>query len=140
MIKTDINSQEFLNRLAVVYGDDAPAQQKRYFALAERFENEFNAPGNLHFYSAPGRTEVGGNHTDHNNGKVLAAAVNLDAVAAVEPRDDGVICVNSQGYAPLTVDTADLSVIDSEKGTSLALIRGVCARGLAINLVALMLA
>ena len=128
MKKCDITSAEFLNRLAVVYGDDAPAQQERYSALAERFENEFNEIENIRFFSAPGRTEVGGNHTDHNNGKVLAAAVNLDAVAAVEARADGIICVNSQGYAPLTVDTADLSVIDSEKGTSLALIRGVCAR------------
>ena len=128
MKKNEINSQEFLKRLEVVYGDCAQAQQGRYLALAERFENEFNAINDIRFFSAPGRTEVGGNHTDHNNGKVLAAAVNLDAVAAVEARADGVICVNSQGYAPLTVDTADLSVIDGEKGTSLALIRGVCAR------------
>ncbi len=128
MKKNEINSQEFLKRLQVVYGDCAQAQQGRYLALAERFENEFNAINDIRFFSAPGRTEVGGNHTDHNNGKVLAAAVNLDAVAAVEARADGVICVNSQGYAPLTVDTADLSVIDGEKGTSLALIRGVCAR------------
>ncbi|MBR0536478.1 MAG: galactokinase [Clostridia bacterium] len=128
MKKNEINSQEFLKRLQVVYGDCAQAQQGRYLALAERFESEFNAINDIRFFSAPGRTEVGGNHTDHNNGKVLAAAVNLDAVAAVEARADGVICVNSQGYAPLTVDTADLSVIDGEKGTSLALIRGVCAR------------
>ena len=128
MKKCDIKTNEFLERLAVVYGDDASAQQERYLSLAERFENEFNEANELRFFSAPGRTEVGGNHTDHNNGKVLAAAVNLDAVAAVEAREDGIICVNSQGYAPLTVDTSDLSVIDSEKGTSLALIRGVCAR------------
>ncbi len=128
MNKSYIKTSDFLNRLSAVYGDDASAQQERFYALAERFEKEFNETENLRFFSAPGRTEVGGNHTDHNNGKVLAAAVNLDAVAAVEERADGIICVNSQGYAPLTVDTADLSVIDSEKGTSLALIRGVCAR------------
>lgn len=128
MKKCEIKTTDFLNRLAVVYGDDAAVQQERFSALAERFEKEFNTIENIRFFSAPGRTEVGGNHTDHNNGKVLAAAVNLDAVAAVEARADGIICVNSQGYAPLTVDTADLSVIDNEKGTSLALIRGVCAR------------
>ncbi len=128
MQKNDVKTNMFLERLSAVYGDDASKQQERYFSLAERFEKEFGEITDLRFFSAPGRTEVGGNHTDHNNGKVLAAAVNLDAVAATQSRDDGIICVNSQGYDPLVVDTADLSVIDSEKGTSLALIRGVCAR------------
>ena len=56
MKKCDITSAEFLNRLAVVYGDDAPAQQERYSALAERFENEFNEIENIRFFSAPGST------------------------------------------------------------------------------------
>jgi galactokinase len=124
MIKTDINSQEFLNRLAVVYGDDAPAQQKRYFALAERFEKEFNSQSNMRFFSAPGRTEVGGNHTDHNNGKVLAAAVNLDAIAVVNQRDDGVICINSGSTtlpknntknSYLIIDNQDIYLKDLER-------------------------
>lgn len=128
MMKNEIKTSEFLSRLQKVYGDEATFQQERFFALAEKFENDFNCTANVRFFSAPGRTEVGGNHTDHNNGKVLAAAVNLDAVAAVSERDDGVICVNSEGYAPVEVDTSDLSVIDSEAGKSSALIRGVCAR------------
>ncbi len=124
----EIKSPEFLERLSIVYADEATAQQERYLKLAECFENDFNKGADLRFFSAPGRTEVGGNHTDHNNGKVLAAAINLDAVAAVEPRDDGIICVNSQGYCPITVDTANLNVVDEEAGKSSALIRGVCAR------------
>ena len=128
MKKTDIKTNEFLERLQVVYGEDAALQQERFIALAESFEKDFNSDADLRFFSAPGRTEVGGNHTDHNNGKVIAAAINLDAVAAVEARDDGVICVNSQGYAPIIVDSNDLSIIDEEKGTSSALIRGVCGR------------
>lgn len=128
MMKNEIKTSEFLSRLQKVYGDEATFQQERFFALAEKFESDFNCTANVRFFSAPGRTEVGGNHTDHNNGKVLAAAVNLDAVAAVSERDDGVICVNSEGYAPVEVDTSDLSVIDSEAGKSSALIRGVCAR------------
>lgn len=128
MMKNEIKTSEFLSRLQKVYGDEATFQQERFFALSEKFENDFNCTANVRFFSAPGRTEVGGNHTDHNNGKVLAAAVNLDAVAAVSERDDGVICVNSEGYAPIEVDTSDLSVIDSEAGKSSALIRGVCAR------------
>ncbi len=128
MKKNDIKTPVFFKRLEAVYGDDASKQQQRFLDLAECFENDFGEAQNLRFFSAPGRTEVGGNHTDHNNGKVLAAAINLDAVAAVEVRDDSIICVNSQGYAPLTVDSAELCVVDCEKGTSAALIRGVCAR------------
>ena len=128
MKKNQIMSPEFLSRLSAVYGDEASVQQERYVALADSYNSAFGVDGDVRFFSAPGRTEVGGNHTDHNNGKVLAAAVNLDAVAAVEATDDGVIRVNSEGYAPLVIDTADLSVIDSEAGTSAALIRGVCGR------------
>ncbi|MBQ8183250.1 MAG: galactokinase [Clostridia bacterium] len=128
MKKIDIKTSDFLARLAVVYGDEASAQHERFFALAESFEKDFDCDADLRFFSAPGRTEVGGNHTDHNNGKVLAAAINLDAIAAVQARDDGVICVNSQGYAPITVDTANLNIVDDEAGKSNALIRGVCAR------------
>ena len=128
MKKTLIKTPEFLERLAVVYGDEASYQQERFFNLAETFEKDFDCEADLRFFSAPGRTEVGGNHTDHNNGKVLAAAVNIDAVAAVEARDDGIICVYSQGYTPITVDTSNLEVVDDEAGKSDALIRGVCAR------------
>lgn len=72
-----------------------------------------------------GRTEIGGNHTDHNRGKVLAAAVNLDTLAAVSPRADGVVNIHSEGYAPLTLSLDDLSVHEAEKGTTAALVRGV---------------
>ena len=71
---------------------------------------------------------MGGNHTDHNNGKVLAAAINLDAIAAVSPREDSIICVNSEGYSPISIDSADLEIKDEEAGKSTALIRGICAR------------
>ncbi len=128
MKKNQITNPEFLARLTAVYGDEAQAQQERYVALVDSYNEAFGTDGDVRFFSAPGRTEVGGNHTDHNNGKVLAAAVNLDAVAAVEATDDGIIRVNSEGYAPLVIDTADLSVVDSEAGTSAALIRGVCGR------------
>lgn len=128
MKKTEINSASFFERLSAVYGTEAKSQQERYYALAERFESEFSADADIRFFSAPGRTEVGGNHTDHNNGKVLAAAVNLDAVAAVSAREDGIICVHSEGYPAITVDTADFEIKDCEEGKSEALIRGVCAR------------
>ena len=126
--KNDVLTNEFLERLSVVYGDEAKLQQDRFYNLAETFEKDFAECDDMRFFSAPGRTEVGGNHTDHNNGKVLAAAVNLDAIAAVSKRDDGIICVNSAGYTPITVDSADHEIKDNEAGKSDALIRGVCAR------------
>ncbi len=128
MKKNDILATSFKERLACVYGDEAEFQVKRFFNLAEAFEADFSADEDIRFFSAPGRTEVGGNHTDHNNGKVLAAAINLDAVAAVSPRDDGIICVHSEGYPAISVDSNDLEIKDDEAGKSNALIRGICAR------------
>ena len=82
-------------RLDALYaGED---QFERYNRLAEAFRSRFNREPEA-FVSAPGRTEVVGNHTDHQNGKVLAAAVNLDTVAAVAPRDDGRVVLYSEGY------------------------------------------
>lgn len=125
-------SQEGAERLASLYGRDEntlAAQRVRYAKLIERHEARFGrADGDICFFSAPGRTEIGGNHTDHNLGRVLAAAVNLDTVAAVTKSADGVIVVDSEGYRPITVDTADLSVREDELGTTAALIRGVAVR------------
>ena len=58
------------------------------------------------YFSAPGRTEISGNHTDHNRGKVLAAAVNLDTLAAVSPRSDAIVNIHSEGYAPISLSIA----------------------------------
>ena len=103
-------------------------QSERYASLAETFRAHFNAEPEM-FVSAPGRTEVVGNHTDHNFGRVLAASVNLDTVAAIAPRGDGVIELYSEGYdKPFIVDTADLAVREDEKETTFALIRGVAAK------------
>ena len=111
-----------------LYGAEADAQRARYAALDTAFAEEFGAADALEYFSAPGRTEIGGNHTDHNHGKVLAAAVNLDVIAAVKKTGNGVIRLKSAGYPMDTVDTADLAVKEEEKERSAALIRGVCAR------------
>ena len=79
-------------------------------------------------FSAPGRTELGGNHTDHQHGRVLAAAVDLDVLAAAAPNQSGMIRVQSEGYPLLVVDLAELSPRPEEANTSAALIRGVAAR------------
>ena len=122
------DSKVFTDRVATLYGagEDVRALQKaRYGKLVERFEKRFGAQkGGLCFFSAPGRTEIGGNHTDHNNGRVLAAAVNLDTIACVSRTDDNAIVVDSEGFAPITVELDNLDIREKDFGTTLALIRG----------------
>lgn len=121
-------SEAFASRVATLYGTaegTLSKQTERYGKLVERFEARFGAPqGETYFFSAPGRTEIGGNHTDHNNGRVLAAAVNLDTVAFVEKTDDHVIVVDSEGFPPITVELDALEVSEQYFGTTFALIRG----------------
>lgn len=82
-----------------------------------------------HFFSVPGRTEIGGNHTDHNHGRVLAASVSLDAIAVAARNDDDRVILHSEGYdAPFSVDLARLEVVEIERETTAALIRGIAAR------------
>lgn len=117
------NIDEMLKKM---YGEKAvPAQRERYQRAEKAFEELFGNADKAAVFSASGRTEIGGNHTDHNRGKVLAAAVSLDVIAFVTPTDDGVITVKSEGFPQDTVDTADLSVREDDKNTSAALIRGV---------------
>ena len=80
------------------------------------------------YFSAPGRTEIGGNHTDHQRGRVLAAAVNLDTVAAVRPNGTDTIRILSKGYPVSVVNIAELTPVESEINSTPALIRGVAAR------------
>ncbi|HPZ00870.1 MAG TPA: galactokinase family protein, partial [Clostridiales bacterium] len=101
-------------------------QKKRYAESIDRFLSYYD-DGDLHLFSAPGRTEIGGNHTDHQRGKVLAASLNLDIIAVVKKTDDGVIRLKSKGYREDVVDLATLVPQEKEKDHSPALIRGVAA-------------
>lgn len=126
--KTEDIKMNFDEKLAMLYGADAVETQKKRYADAEaKFAEIFGAHENARVFSAPGRTEVGGNHTDHNRGCVLAAAVDLDAVAVVIPTDDNVIEIRSEGFEIKPVDITDLAAKESEFGTSEGLIRGVAA-------------
>ena len=78
-------------------------------------------------FSAPGRVEIGGNHTDHQHGRVLAAAINLESKAIVRRNCEGKIRVISEGYDPVEIDVWDLGVHEEEKNTTAALIRGVAS-------------
>jgi len=101
------------------------AAQKQ--ALDQGFAAAFGGSP-LGYFSAPGRTEIGGNHTDHQRGRVLAAAVNLDTVAAVRPNGTDTVRVLSKGYPMSIVDLKVLTPQESEINSTPALIRGVCAR------------
>jgi galactokinase len=114
--------------LAELYGADEGRQVERYLGLAELAASDGAGP-ELRFFSAPGRTELGGNHTDHNHGRVLCAAVGLDAVACVSPSGDRVVRLRSEGYPePIVVDLATLESVPAERGTTAALVRGVAKK------------
>ena len=123
-----LNGTSVGEKLARLYGPEAvETQRKRYAALLRRHEEIFGDREKVTLFSAPGRTEIGGNHTDHNNGRVLAASVNLDALCAASPREDLTVRFHSEGYAPLELSLEELSVRPEEEGTTASLIRGVAA-------------
>ena len=101
------------------------SQQKN--ALDAGFRKTFGTAPQRYF-SAPGRTEIGGNHTDHQRGRVLAAAVNLDTLAAVRLNGTGTIRILSEGYPMAVVELSELEPRKEEVNTTPALIRGVAAR------------
>ncbi len=116
------------NRLRTLYGEEQLERQKqRYAALLRKHEELFGERDKVLLVSAPGRTEIGGNHTDHNHGRVLAAAVNLDALCAVSPRADNRVCFHSEGYPAIDMTIDDPAPQPGEEGTTKALIRGVAA-------------
>ncbi|MEJ5183687.1 MAG: galactokinase family protein [Rectinemataceae bacterium] len=107
-------------------------QQARYHALAMKAsafptDPSFHSDTSLHFFSVPGRTELGGNHTDHNHGRVLAASIDADMAAAVRFRPDRVVRLASDGFPVLEMDLADLHPRKEEYGSSAAIIRGIAA-------------
>lgn len=97
-----------------------------YGELKAKFERQYGRAAE-YIFSAPGRTELGGNHTDHQHGLVLAAAVTLDTKAAAAENNDGCIRVISEGYAPVTVPIDELEKHPEERNSTAALVRGVAA-------------
>lgn len=110
-----------------LYGDENHAAQTERYKKAVQSFKELYGDCKYRVFSASGRTEVGGNHTDHNFGRVLAAGVSLDVIAVVKQTDDNIIEVKSEGFPKDVVDINDLSVHNDEEGKSASLIRGVAA-------------
>lgn len=125
-----INSGAMDEKLKAVYvTDSAVALQKpRYIETIKEFTELFGADRDVIITSAPGRTEVCGNHTDHNNGKVLAASINLDAIAVCSKNDENVVRVKSKGHTMNVVDITKLLPDENEFGNSTAMVRGVVAK------------
>ena len=117
-------------KLKAVYVLDSAVeyQKKRYVSTIKEFINIFGGDRDIIITSAPGRTEVCGNHTDHNNGKVLAASVNLDAIAVCAPSESNTVRVQSIGHAMNVVDLERLLPDENEFGRSTAMVRGVLAK------------
>lgn len=123
---------DFDNALCRLYGEDPNVlskQRERYAKAVEEFEKHFDGTRELRLYSAPGRTEIGGNHTDHNHGVVMAAAVDLDMVAVVAQNNSTQVNIYSQNFERTdSVDVSCLTPQEQEKGSSPSLIRGIAAR------------
>ena len=111
-------------RLQEIYGNEAAEAEARFQNLTEQYQAKFGGAPE-HFFSAPGRTEIIGNHTDHNGGRILAASINLDTICAAAPTDDGIITIISEGYKKaIVVDTAKVEQVPTCQG-SVSLVAGI---------------
>lgn len=113
-----------------LYGTDSAvlaAQSERYAQLMQVFQEKYHQD-DVSLFSSPGRTEIGGNHTDHNHGRVLAGAVNLDNIAVAAPNGSNVIRISSVGYPEFQVKLDDMKIDEAQFYTSSAIVKGICAR------------
>ncbi len=125
-LKKSFAGSQYDELLFDIYLDDSKLeyQKDRYVKAIEKFE-ELYGETDVEIYSAPGRSEISGNHTDHQHGEVLAASINLDAIAIVKKND--VVRVVSDNYDMITISLDDIDKKDDEEGTTTALIKGVLA-------------
>ena len=112
------------NDFALLY-QDVNSARDRYIAAADKFESIFGDRDNIRLISAPGRTEVGGNHTDHQHGRVLAGSVDLDIIGVVSANEDGVVRIKSEGFPQDEISLDQLAADEADLGRAAALIRGV---------------
>ena len=113
-----------------LYGTDATIlkeQAARYASLMSDFEKTFGTD-DVQLFSSPGRTEIGGNHTDHNYGRVLAGAVNLDNIAVAAKNGTNTIRIKSVGYPEFQVELTDYKINPAEFYTSTSLVKGIAAK------------
>ena len=127
--KQELSDGVHTARLASLYccaPEQTPAQAARYEAVLNGLEATFGTHAEAGLYSAPGRTEIGGNHTDHQHGRVLAGSVTIDMLAAAAPNSLNQLRVQSEGYDLCVIDLADLAARKEEENTTMSLLRGEC--------------
>ena len=117
---------EVLTGLCGADGQEAP--KDRALRVTRGYLAQYGSDAGAALFSGPGRTEIGGNHTDHQHGRVLCGSVDLDVLACAAPNGSGLIRVLSEGYAPLELDLAQLEPRREEQGSTAALVRGVAAK------------
>ena len=129
MLKTHISEGGLDSVFTHIYGKDAIEMQKiRYIKAIDEFAAIYGADREIGLYSVAGRSELSGNHTDHNFGCVVAASIDLDIIAVASAREDSVIRIKSEGFPEDAVDFSNYTSPISEKfGTSESIIAGMCA-------------
>ena len=128
--KQELSDGVHAARLASLYccaPAETASEAARYTAVLDGLEKTFGSHAEAGLYSAPGRTEIGGNHTDHQHGRVLAGSVNIDMIAAAAPNDKNQLRVQSEGYDLCIIDLNDLEARKEEENTTASLLRGECA-------------
>ena len=129
LLKEYINNGQLDEKIASLYGEDQIAfQRERYNKAIDGYVAQYGKEdADIQIFSVSGRSEISGNHTDHNNGKVIAAAINLDVIAIVTPRNDGIINVKSEGFEKVdTVDVKNTKPDEKYYFKSYSLITGMC--------------
>ena len=127
--KQELSDGVHAARLASLYccsPAETASEAARYTAVLDGLEKTFGSHAEAGLYSAPGRTEIGGNHTDHQHGRVLAGSVNIDMIAAAAPNSLNQLRVQSEGYDLCVIDLADLAARKEEENTTMSLLRGEC--------------
>ena len=125
-----LSNGQLCDQLTPVYGRDAAAATARLQELVLEFAQTFSCTDDTETYlfSTPGRTELGGNHTDHQHGRCLAASVDLDTIACVVPNNSNIIRIKSRHHRMAEVDISDLSRRPEEVDSSVSLVRGIAAK------------
>lgn len=116
----------FADKSFMMLYQDVNVAKKRHINACDKFLEIFSDRDNIRIISAPGRTEVGGNHTDHQHGRVLAGSVDLDIIGIVSANNDGVVRIKSEGFPMDEINLCDLAAKKEEEGRASSLIRGVC--------------
>lgn len=127
-LKAMLANGEFNEKLTYMYAcgeEDTQSYANRYLKVIDGLEENFGKKDDVRLFSAPGRTEIGGNHTDHQHGCVLAASLNLDVVGAAALNGTDKVRIKSEGYPLDEIDLNDLEVKEEQYGKAISLIRGI---------------